>query len=496
MQKRRIIINALMAAAQAVVTGVGLFLLYRFLLRTIGVEQLGIWSLALALSSVAGAVNPGLAGSVVKYVALYLARNESRLVSELIQTATLATGCLSGLLLLAAWPLLQWALTLLLAGESLAQAQMILPWTLGSLWLTLLAGVLQSALDGCHRASWRSLIAIGGMIVFLLLCWLLAGAQGLRGLALAQLLQAALALIGCWLMLRRALPALPLLPARWNQKLFREMFGYSFSFQVVALCQMLYEPTTKALLTHFGGLAVTGYYEMASRLVLQLRSLLVSANQVLTPAIADLHERRPDEVRAMYRDSWRLMFSLAVPLFAALMAFTPAIAWLWIGREESVFVQSALALALGWLLNTLTVPAYFASLGTGELRWLVISHLVIAALNLLLGAIFGRVFGAGAVIVTWMLALMTGSVMIVANYHRAQRWSLSELLSSDEKRIGVASLGALLVALLIEAQSVGKFSRLTVTTMVALVFFIALALPLWRHPLRRRSLAWLVSQPG
>ena len=35
---------------------------------------------------------------------------------------------------------------------------------------------------------------------------------------------------------------------------------------------------------------MVGYYEMASRLVVQLRSLIVSANQVMIPVIAESQE--------------------------------------------------------------------------------------------------------------------------------------------------------------------------------------------------------------
>jgi O-antigen/teichoic acid export membrane protein len=51
---------------------------------------------------------------------------------------------------------------------------------------------------------------------------------------------------------------------------------------------MLYDPITKALLTKFGGLSLVGYYEMANKLIYQIRSLKVSANQILVPAFADL----------------------------------------------------------------------------------------------------------------------------------------------------------------------------------------------------------------
>ena len=51
-QKQQIFRNTGMSVAQAVVSGGILFVLYRYLLSTIGVEQIGIWSIVLAITAV------------------------------------------------------------------------------------------------------------------------------------------------------------------------------------------------------------------------------------------------------------------------------------------------------------------------------------------------------------------------------------------------------------------------------------------------------------
>ncbi|HSW36364.1 MAG TPA: hypothetical protein VLH18_07155, partial [Candidatus Limnocylindrales bacterium] len=66
MQKRQVLINAIMSVVQVVAIGVILFILYRFLLDTIGIDKLGVWSIVLATTSVATIANLGLSASVVK----------------------------------------------------------------------------------------------------------------------------------------------------------------------------------------------------------------------------------------------------------------------------------------------------------------------------------------------------------------------------------------------------------------------------------------------
>ncbi|MFX0141665.1 MAG: hypothetical protein ACFFDN_48960, partial [Candidatus Hodarchaeota archaeon] len=99
MQKRQILINAIMSAAQIVIISGILFILYRFLLNTIGVEQLGVWSLVLATTSITQIAGFGLSGSVVKFVAKYIARRDNENISGVIQTAAITVSVFVGFIL-------------------------------------------------------------------------------------------------------------------------------------------------------------------------------------------------------------------------------------------------------------------------------------------------------------------------------------------------------------------------------------------------------------
>ena len=135
-----------------------------------------------------------------------------------------------------------------------------------------------------------------------------------------------------------ATAGLPLLPVRWNRALFHEMRGYGLQFQFITMAQAAREPVTKALLAKFGGLAFTGFYDMASRWVFTFRELIVQANLVLVPTVANLRERAPRSIPAIYRESYRVIFFLSVPAFAFLTAVSPIISRIWIGRYEPAFV--------------------------------------------------------------------------------------------------------------------------------------------------------------
>ncbi len=315
MKKRQVLINAAMSVLQIASIGVVIFVLYRFLLTTIGVKKLGIWSLILSTTSVAQAANFGLSGSVVKFVAKYSALKERRNVSRVIETAAVSLAAFVGLVLLISYPAIKKILGLVVENESLPMALAILPYALFSLWLMMLLSVFQSALDGHQRIDLRNLILICSSILNLILCFVLAPSYGLMGVAYARVAQMSATLLATWLVLK-VYVKLPIIPWRWNRRLFGEMVRYGLKYQTMSVFTMLYEPITKALLSKFGSLSMVGYYEMANRMVQQFRSLVVSANQVLFPAIADLKEREPGKINSVYRTSYELLFYLAVPLYS------------------------------------------------------------------------------------------------------------------------------------------------------------------------------------
>lgn len=428
MQKRQILINAIMSATQIVVISGVLFILYKFLLKTVGVEKLGIWSLVLATTSVAQIANFGLSGSVVKFVAKYIARGEDENIDRVIQTAVISVAGFVGFILLIGYPIAKWILALVIANESLPLALSILPYAFLALWLMIITSIFQAGLDGYQRIDIRSLLLMGGAVLHLISCFILAPAYGLMGLAYARIIQYFIILISSWLLLKRHLPLLPIFPHKWEINIFKEIIGYSINFQVISVATMFCDPITKAFLSKFAGLSMVGYYEMANRMVGQLRALIVSANQVLVPAVADLQEKKPEKIQSVYLTSYQLLFYLAVPLYFLTVVCIPLISELWIGRHERFFVLFGTLLSIGWFLNTLNVPSYFVYLGTGELRWNVAAQITIALLNAILGFLFGAFYGGTGVVIAWVFSLALGSSIIYLSYHIIHEIPLIELL--------------------------------------------------------------------
>lgn len=487
----RIFINANMAIVQTLTVGGVTFYLYRFLINVIGIERVGLWSLILATTSIAGIGNLGISNSTVKFVAKYNARGEQEIVAKIIQTASISMAIIFGLILIAVYFFAGIFLNYLFSENNITEAQILLPYTLFSLWLTAVGGVYLSCIDGFQLTYIRSVLLIITSILYLIMCFLLVPKYQLIGLAYAQILQAVFILFASWIILCSKLSPLPLIPYQWERKLFREVIGYGVYFQINSVLSMLFDPITSIFLSKFGNLSIVGFYTMASRMVTIFGGLISSANSVLVPTIAHVYEIKPGDIKNIYRNSYDVLFPFALVIYSGIVAFSPYISNIWIGHYEYTFVFSAIALSFAWFVNTLNIPAYSIYLGIGNLNWITINHVTVGILNVGLGLLMGHYYGGQGVVIARALALSVGSLPVLGSYHYKYDISFGNTLPKNSISIFLASISGAFVSLILYYQLHGALNVYLLTLVSVLLFLIIVGYPIWKHPVAKQMKGYL-----
>jgi O-antigen/teichoic acid export membrane protein len=281
------------------------------------------------------------------------------------------------------------------------------------------------------------------------------------------------------------LRTLPVVPFRWNKALLFEMIGYGLSFQVISVMGMLLDPVAKALLSKFGGLDALGFYEMANKLILQARSIIVEAVRFLIPSIAALPPEDTRAARDIFVEAYRVIFYVAIVFFGLLGTGLTAISLVWIGRYEYTFVLFALVLNAAWFINTLVVPAYFSNLGRGHLRANVISHVIIGGVASVAGGALGALFGGPGVVGGTALGLVSGSLFLTIGHFVVSGINWRQFIVPA----GMSQLTALAAGLVLLANGYGTIDHspgpviVTALGCSALLFAVG-----WLHPLRAHLL--------
>ena len=213
------------------------------------------------------------------------------------------------------------------------------------------------------------------------------------------------------------------------------MWRYGVNFQFISILVLLTEPLAKGLLSYYGNLTAVGYFEMANRLVTQVRAVLVSANQVLVPYYAKMGETTPETIKTLYMKNLNAVFVLGSLTFSSLVAMSPLISELWIGRLEPQFLLFAVMLAGGWFINVLSVPAYFANLGIGRIADNVLQHGIMSALVIVFGVVGGRIAGVNGSAAALPLALFVGGAILILTFHRAEAIPLRALFTNTNSTV-------------------------------------------------------------
>ncbi len=472
--------NALSSVLQTLVSAALMFGLYRDLLRVVGPDGLGVWSVVLASTGAIRLSELGLTGSAVKYVAAHRARGDGPAAARAAETTVVTVALLIGAAAAVGLVALRRLLPAFVPSEGTAAALQLLPYACVSFWLAAVAGAMQSALEGCRRYDLRNGALVLGQALYVGLAVWWVRADGLVGLALAQVAQGAFLAVVFWAATARELPV-AVVPWRWDRARFREMLGYGLRFQAMGVLRLLFEPTTKLLMSRFGGLAAAGFFEMAGQLVTKLRALLVAAQEVAMPEVATLHEAAPERVDPLYARAEGLNAYLCLPLFAGIAAAAPLASHLWAGAYEPAFVVFVQILAVGWLANALSAPAFFLLLGTGQMGGVVASHVTMAVVNAAGGALVGGGFGGYGVAAAWAAALAAGALHLLLRLRRDRGIPLGV-----PPGVGSTALASATGAALALAVALARPDSALHAVLAVLLFALVVAVPLWRSPHRER----------
>jgi O-antigen/teichoic acid export membrane protein len=441
MSGRRLMTNAASATIQVVVSALALFATYWLMMQALTIAEIGLWSLVLGTTMVARLSELGLGAGVLRFVAADLAVGDPRRAARTVGMAACAATLLVGMLALALAPALHGYLLAITPRAHHAAVGILLPAALLAVVLGTAGNVMLAALDGCQRMDLRAGLQILGSLIQLGATWFVLPRWGLAGLGLVQVLQAgAILLAGAVtaIMLLRRPPSEYL---GFDRSRFGELVRYSGSLQAAAIAQLLFEPLLKVLLATHSGLTLTGYFDMANRIVLQFRSLVVAAYSALVPHVAALTGAGRIEagrIAAIYRKASAMLLFLVLPYFACLAAMLPLALTLWKGQFEPVFIAVALLQCGAWMINLVALPSYLLNTGTGELRWNVVSHGVTGLVMLLFGSLLGTLWGGTAVLVAGAFALIGGSLLVPLAFHR--RYEIAPGVLLGARRLPVLAL--------------------------------------------------------
>lgn len=385
--------NVGFALAEFIINIALVFFSYRLVILQGGLEAVGVWATLFAWTTLIRLGDAGMANATLRFIAMRDIQTEAQEIRTYVQTGILANGALFAVLAIVGYLVMSPFVPALVGAVHATEAQSILPLLFLSFLLLNISGVILGTLQGLHLGFRRSQISVVGTILQLVAVFFLVPRHGLMGLAIAQIVQySTMALVG-WLLVRKAAAISSIVPWRFDIPAFKDMLSYSLKAQAANIANGLFEPLSKILVAHFGGMAVQGLYELAYKAVALTRNAIASALMASLPAMTHLGTRHPAETRSLYYRSVKLTTYGILIASLGLVSASPLISYLWLGEISANLSLYISLVATGFVFNTIGAPAYNLGLAMGKMRGNIVtaatSIIVLASVGWLLGSTFG-----------------------------------------------------------------------------------------------------------
>ena len=305
-----------------------------FLVKLLGVERWGLFTLALALVGIFGIFDLGLGMALTRAVSEKLGANHPDEAKAMIGAALIALFGISAVVAIALLLLMPWLVSHVLNVPAALQAEAVTAFQVlaaaaplvvlnASLWGILSAwqrfrqaNLVNIPLNAFYYLGpvlillvWDSLIAVMITLVFIRLlsgiCYALIAQRDVPGLGLRQASFASL------------------------RPLFRQGLWMSFSGALTQLLLYADRFVIGAVLT----LSAVAFYATPLDLVMRMWILPVAVAQTLLPAIASSYRSLENETALLVKRGALIIMGLALPACAILIPSAASLLRLWLGEE-------------------------------------------------------------------------------------------------------------------------------------------------------------------
>ena len=410
------ILNILFSVLEYFIGAVVLFIQYRLMIQVLGLSSLGLWSLILTLISLTSVGTSGFSGSVVRYIAIYKVTTNIK-INKLIETIEISVAIISILIIGILILLLHFWGNYFFTDLELNVLSKITPMIVIGFFINTLSGVHLQALDGLQLIYLRNIINIFSKLCYSILIYSMIYQYGIMGISIAFLISALITIVLSTFFIRKYVPNKRIFLLRFDLEIFKEISNYGVNFQLSSLAQVIYDPLTKLLIKKFGGIDCVGLYELASKILFQIRQLIVIVTSTIVPVVAELKEKNNKYINELYYKIFNFVILTSIVLLTIELLSFPIISDIFItnkvNNSHTKFNVYYIEIAIGLTVNLFCLPAYMFNLGTGSIQSNTIAFVTGAVIYILLELMIGRIWEDEGVVLGWLIGSCILSFTII-----------------------------------------------------------------------------------
>jgi len=221
-------------------------------------------------------------------------------------------------------------------------------------------------------------------------------------------------------------------PVKYKGRFLTNLLTFGGTMTVSKVLAILLEPFIKITITRYIGLAEVAYFEIADKIVRQIRSLFEHGISAVMPEVSRLLAAAGDATARVFSVMKRLnRMNTFVGGFLFLILFIAAgpVLKLWLGAQyhQAIIVAFRIILA-GYLINLLSVPSYYFFMGGGRVVFCFLNHFIQALINvgLIVTLILLDAVTFGGVMIVYSSAVAFSAIVLMLMYYRTVKQTTAQ----------------------------------------------------------------------
>lgn len=363
------------------------FILFPFILHSIGKELYGIYLLIITLSGYFNLMQMGVGGTTVKYISQHLAKNERKEISEFVMNSivfyTLIGVIICVFLVLSAFSFIDFfnIPENLLDGTKkaliIAGVASLVIWPLS---------IFRKVLEGMRRyvitSGSTAFFSLGRVFVIFLF---LKQGSGLLFLTIVYFVSQVLLNLVFLICTFRKLSFLQLDFNLISLKVYKKIFSFSWVLFVIQICGLLIYQTDKVVIGLFLPVSSIVLYEGALRIHQFVRTIngLMSSAVLPTASLLDA-KKSIDKLRKLFLQGNKYAVIFVLPVTVSVIIFAQYIVTYWLGSDYASIVFPMRLFVSYWILNCSIALSGSMLIATNKMKYLLWYTIVVAIGNLIL----------------------------------------------------------------------------------------------------------------
>ncbi len=376
-------------------------------------EKMGIWAIIVGFTSILSQSTAAVNTNIIREVAEADDENYQNKAAQLI---------INGLVIYIIFFILLSLVVLIslyfLFKENISNYIGLISLALVAIFINLLATVFSSVIDA-RKLNYVKNSFIGlANILFLIICFFSIKKYALIGVAIAQIAQAFI-LLTCVLYFVLIKLKLSFHLNGVSLKNIQLFFRDSWKLQGISLLVLCYEPITKFFLSEFG-LTYVAKYEIANKIIAQLRNIFAVTNQTLLAYFVNKYAEGKKIFIEFYEKIAHENLQWSLIANGMLLIVSPIFSFLFLKEVDWGFILIFFILLGSNFINIISITSYFNFFAQNKYHTPFISHIIIALLNVILSLIFGHFFKGIGVVMAWSISLLFGSLFIIYKFNKGE----------------------------------------------------------------------------